>query len=433
MRARALVVAAPASGSGKTLVSLALVRALKARGLRVASAKVGPDYIDPRFHEAASGRTAFNLDPWAMRAATSDGLIDLLAHDSDLIVIEGVMGLFDGPARQRGSTADLAARLGLPVVLVIDAGHQAQSVAPLARGFADFRHDVEVAGVILNRTATERHAETCRFALREANIPVFGAVMRDAGLALPARHLGLVPAGEHPELETFIAGAAQKIASSLDLDAIVRLAREPQTGFQEWSPLAPLGQRIALAADAAFGFAYPHLLAGWRRAGAEIMPFSPLADQVPPAAADAVFLPGGYPELHAGKLASNTGFLAGLSAAAARGVLVYGECGGYMMLGQGLVDADGHRHAMAGLLPTETSFARRRLTLGYRHIVHASPLPFASRLRGHEFHYCTEAGTTGEPLFSATDASASDRHDHGSRAGTVMGSWLHVIDAEAIG
>jgi len=426
------VIAATASGSGKTLVTLALIRALMGRGMRVASAKAGPDYIDPRFHEAASGRTAYNLDPWAMRAGTADGLIDLLGHDSDLIVIEGVMGLFDGPHLQRGSTGDLAARLGLPVVLVIDASHQAQSAAALARGFTDFRHDVEVAGVILNRTASERHAETCRFALREANIPVLGAIMRDGALTLPARHLGLVQAGEHPELETFIAGAADRIRTSIDLAAVVRLAREPSTGIYEWQPLAPLGQRIAVAADAAFGFAYPHLLEGWRRQGAEIMAFSPLADEAPNGAADAVFLPGGYPELHAGKLATNTGFLAGLSAAAERGALVYGECGGYMVLGQGLIDADGHRHVMAGLLPNETSFAERRLTLGYRHITHTSPLPFASHLRGHEFHYCTETGPTGEPLYSATDASGGGQAEHGSRNGTVMGSWLHVIDAEAI-
>jgi len=431
--AKALIVAAPASGCGKTLVTLALIRALKERGMCVASAKAGPDYIDPRFHEAASGRTAYNLDPWAMRTGTSDGLIDLLGLDSDLIVIEGVMGLFDGPHRHRGSTGDLAARLGLPVVLVIDASHQAQSAAALARGFADFRHDVEVAGVILNRTASERHAETCRFALREANIPVIGAVMRDPALALPARHLGLVQAGEHPGLEAFIAGAAERTKTSLDLDAVLRLAREPSTGIQEWQPLAPLGQRIAVASDAAFGFAYPHLIEGWRRQGAEIMPFSPLADEAPQAAADAVFLPGGYPELHAGKLAANTGFLTGLTAAAGRGAIVYGECGGYMVLGQGLIDAEGQRHAMSGLLPNETSFAERRLSLGYRHMAHASPLPFAARLRGHEFHYCTEIGPAIEPLFSATDASGGEHTDHGSRLGTVMGSWLHVIDAEAIG
>lgn len=431
--ARSFVVAAPASGSGKTVVTLALIRALKGRGMRVASAKAGPDYIDPRFHAAASGRTAYNLDPWAMRAGTSDGLIDLLGEKTDLTVIEGVMGLFDGPHLHRGSTADLAARLALPVVLVIDAGHQAQSAAALARGFADFRHDVEVAGVILNRTASRRHAETCRFALREANIPVLGAVMRDAALALPARHLGLVQAGEHPELEAFIAGAAERVAASVNLDAVVRLAREPQTGIQEWQPLAPLGQRIAVAADAAFGFAYPHLIEGWRRQGAEIMPFSPLADEAPQDAADAIFLPGGYPELHAARLAANTGFLAGITAAAGRGALVYGECGGYMVLGQGLIDADGHRHAMAGLLPNETSFAERRLSLGYRRIGHDSPLPFAARLRGHEFHYCTETGKGGEPLFSATDASGEAHTDHGSRLGTVMGSWLHVIDAEAVG
>jgi cobyrinic acid a,c-diamide synthase len=423
--ARALVVAAPSSGSGKTLVTLGLIRAFRDRGLRIASAKVGPDYIDPRFHEAASGRPCFNLDPWAMGPEVIEALLADLAKDSDLVIIEGVMGLFDGPHGAKGSTADLAALLGLPVVLTVDARHQSQSIAALVHGFSTFRKDVDLAGVILNRVASDRHDAILREALGDS---VVGSLRHMDSLLLPSRHLGLVQAQENQELERFIQDAASAVARETNLDKLLTIcAQVPDESVIRLS-LPPLGQRIAIASDLAFSFAYPHLLHHWRKTGAEIVPFSPLANEAPEADADAVFLPGGYPELHGGVLAANRIFLDGLRAAKG---LIYGECGGFMVLGEGLIDADGNAHAMAGLLPITTSFASRKLHLGYRQLRPLLGSPWQSPLRGHEFHYSTIAQEgKADRLFEASDATGNPLLSMGLRRGSVMGSYAHVI-AEA--
>lgn len=428
-----LIVAAPASGAGKTFVTLALLAALKARGAAIASAKAGPDYIDPRFHQAATGAPCVNLDPWAMRPALLRSLAAEAAAGAELLVIEGVMGLFDGAEGGGGSTADLAALLGLPVVLIVDAARQAQSVAALVAGFAGHRADCRIAGVVLNRVSGPRHRTMLTDALAQLAIPVLGALPNDAALGLPSRHLGLVQAGEADNLAGFIARAARLAAENIDLAAFAGLAAPLAEGAGA-TALPPPGARVALAEDVAFSFFYPHLGAAWRRAGAEIVRFSPLADEAPDAAADAVILPGGYPELHAGRLASNGMFLDGLAAAARRGALVYGECGGFMVLGEGLVDADGARHRMAGLLPVTTSFASRKLHLGYRRLAHDGALPWPRALRGHEFHYSVVAQEgAGAPLFTAQDSTGRQIAPMGMRRGRVMGAYAHVIDAEEAG
>jgi cobyrinic acid a,c-diamide synthase len=433
---RGLVLASPHSRSGKTTLTLGLLRALARAGHRVASAKSGPDYIDPAFHAAASGMPCFNLDTWAMRPQLLAALARQLGRQSELILCEGAMGLFDGlGATETGSTAELAERLGWPVVLVVDVAGQGASVTALLEGFARHRPDVRVAGVIFNRVGSARHgtvlAEATRSALPE--LAILGHVPRDPGLALPERHLGLVQAGEHSNLEAFLDRAAGIVAESCDLEGIVALARparlaEPRA---EIAPLPPLGQRIAVARDVAFGFAYRSVLEGWREAGAELLPFSPLADETPGGNADAVYLPGGYPELHAGQLAANRRFLAGLRAAAARGATVYGECGGFMVLGQALVDAQGECHPMAGLLPVTTSFAKPSLHLGYREarLAGATPLGAAGTgFRGHEFHYASLVETEGPPLFQVTDGAGISLGLVGAVRGSVMGSFLHLID-----
>lgn len=436
--APALVIAAPASGSGKTTITLGLLRALRDSGARVGSAKVGPDYIDPKFHAAASGMACVNLDGWAMRSGLLDGLAAGAASGVDLLIVEGVMGLFDGAAAQgatsNGSTASLAERQGWPVILVIDARAQAQSVAALASGFRDHRRELAFAGVILNRVGGPRHVRMLRNALEAVGIAVLGAIPRDAGLEVPSRHLGLVQASEHPDLESFINHAARVVAGHIDLGALGRAAgpgrRSENLGTSPALP--PLGQRIAVARDQAFGFSYPHLLDGWRAVGAEISFFSPLANEPPSQTADAVFLPGGYPELHAGALAASEAFPRGLRRAAGRGLPVYGECGGYMVLGESLTDADGHTHPMAGLLGVETSFAKRSLSLGYRlaRTLVRSPMgPTGTLLRGHEFHYATVAREAGDrPLFAVEDAEAKAQGDLGLARGSVMGSFMHLID-----
>ncbi len=442
-----LILAAPSSTSGKTTVTLALIGALVRRGLHVATAKVGPDYIDPAFHATAGGRACVNLDTWAMPPPLLAGLAaDLSGGGTDLILCEGVMGLLDGATAPGdpghdpdtdGSTAALAARLGWPVVLVVDAKGMAASAGAVVRGFQGTRPGVTLAGVIFTRVGGTRHAEILRAGTQALapGVRVLGALPRDDRLALPSRHLGLVQAGEHPDLATVLEGAAALAETHLDLDALVSLAHAGRVdaGDSAPRPLPPPGQRIAVAADLAFAFAYPAVLDGWRTAGAEVRPFSPLADEPPDADTDSIYLPGGYPELHAGRLAANACFLDGLRAAAARGVPVFGECGGYMVLGRGLVDADGTRHAMAGLLPVETSFAQRRLHLGYRSITALGPMPLGSAgaaFRGHEFHVArvlAEDGGDQDALFAARDARGNDLGGSGRRAGSVAGSFIHLI------
>jgi len=428
---RGLVISAPASGSGKTVVTLGLLGALRRRGLAVVSAKSGPDYIDPAFHAAATGRPCMTLDAWA--AGPGQLRARALRQQGSHLVVEGAMGLFDGaPAVDRplgrGSTADVAAALGLPVVLVLDASHMGQGAAAVAAGLAGFRADVPVAGVILNRLGSARHAAIVTGAV-ETVLPVLGALGRRDDLGLPSRHLGLVQAGERPDLDAFIARAADWVAEGCDLDAVLGASGALHGEVGPPAHLEPPGQRIAVARDLAFGFAYPHMLDDWQALGAEVSVFSPLADEAPPPEADAVFLPGGYPELHAGRLAAAGRFRAGMAAAAARRALIYGECGGYMALGEGLVDAEGVRHRMLGLLRLETSFAERQRHLGYRSLTMLGGLPWRGVLRGHEFHYATTVKAEGQPLFLAHDAEGADLGEAGLRAGRVMGSFAHVIEA----
>lgn len=256
-----------------------------------------------------------------------------LAACDELLLVEGAMGLFDGaPPDARGATADLARILGLPVVLIVDAARMAQSIAPLVAGFAAQDRDVELGAVILNRVGSPRHEKMLRAALAPLPIPVIGAIPRAQGLTHPSRHLGLVQAGERADLETFLDGAAELIAGAVDLDAITELA-ERLPAPPPMPRIPPPAQRIAMANDAAFAFSYPHLLEDWRAQGAEILPFSPLADEPVPQT-DLVYLPGGYPELHAGRLAAAETFLSSLRAAA-QTAMIHGECGGYMVLGDG--------------------------------------------------------------------------------------------------
>jgi cobyrinic acid a,c-diamide synthase len=437
--ARGLILAAPKSGSGKTVLTLALSRHWARSGIAVAPFKAGPDYIDAAYHAAAAGRACVNLDGWAMRAESLDGAARALARDAELIVGEAVMGLFDGAAGGGGSSADLAAHFGLPVVLVVDARGQGASVAALAEGFARHRTDVEVAAVIFNHVAGARHEEILRAAMAPTGIPVLGALPRASELALPARHLGLVQAAEAEDLEAFLNGAADLVARHVDGAALRALARPlkvaqgaPPPGAPAPCPLAPLGQNIAVARDSAFAFCYEAVLSGWQQAGAALSFFSPLADEAPEAAADAIYLPGGYPELHAGRLAANRNFIDGLRGAAEADVWLYGECGGYMVLGDGLIDADGRRHAMAGLLPLETSFTEPSLHLGYREVEMLGAAPFAApgaRFRGHEFHYAAVTHEGGaRRLFRCADSRGEDLGEMGLAAGRVMGSFIHLID-----
>ena len=431
-----IVIAAPASNSGKTVITLALLRALTRNGHTIAAAKTGPDYIDPAFQAAACHGACINLDPWAMTPSQIKSLAKDHAKDKAFLICEGVMGLFDGAANGEGSTADLAALAGWPVILVVDVKGQSASAAAVISGFAKFRDDINVAGVILNRVGSERHAQMIVDACAKhlPDLPVLGAVRRSEDLILPERHLGLVQAGEHSELDAFLDRAADIIADDVDLDAFMALIDQKSSPSEKASgptaAIAPLGQHIAVARDAGFAFSYLHILDGWRAAGAKISFFSPLANEAPTPDCDAIYLPGGYPELHAPILANANIFKTGMRAAAKRGVLIYGECGGYMTLGNGLIDAKGTRHEMLGLLPLETSFANRRLHLGYREVQLGIPSPFGPagmKLRGHEFHYATTISENGMPFCRLKSATGLDLGPAGLVDGRVFGSFFHMI------
>jgi cobyrinic acid a,c-diamide synthase len=437
MTARGLIVAAPRSGAGKTTVTLALLAGLRRRGLAVQGAKAGPDYIDPAFHQAATGRASFNLDSWTMPPSLLDALVAEGAAGADLLIVEGVMGLYDGieaPPRRSGATADLAARFRLPVLLVIDVAGQSQSAAAMVRGFTAHDPEVRIGGVVLNRVGSERHCRLVADAIAALGVKVLGAIQRDETLMLPERHLGLVQAGEHRDIAARLDRLVEMAESSLDLDAIAALASAPHLrDVKSHLPLPPPGQRIALAQDEAFSFVYPHIVGGWRKEGAEIVPFSPLADQPPPETCDTCWLPGGYPELHAGRLAAADNFRDGLARFAATRP-VHGECGGYMVLGEAIEDGDGVHHTMTGLLGHVTSFAKRRLHLGYRQAALLADGPFGtkgSRVRGHEFHYVAliEPGND-EPLVELSDGKGDALGQAGGRRGNVTGTFFHAMAIE---
>lgn len=430
---RGLIIAAARSGSGKTTVTLGLLAALARRGVAVRAAKAGPDYIDPAFHAAATGTNGINLDSWAMPPALIETLV-AETHDAEFLVIEGAMGLFDGvpgiPGRS-GAAADLAERFDLPVLFVLDVSGQSQSAAAVVAGFASYNPAVRLAGVILNRVGSERHRTLVADAIGQLGVAVLGSIPRDETLALPERHLGLVQASEHADLAARLTRLADMAERHIDLDAVLAtvgpLVCDQTT---KATALPPPGQRIALASDSAFSFMYAHLLSGWRQAGAEIVTFSPLANEPPPKTCDVCWLPGGYPELHAGTLADARKFRDGLTHFAATRP-VHGECGGYMVLGEGLEDASGIRHAMVGLLSHATSFAKRRLHLGYREakILITCPIGSAGKvIRGHEFHHASliSAGSD-EQFVELADAQGRSVKESGSRRGYVTGTFFHVI------
>lgn len=431
-----LIVAAPSSGAGKTVVTLALLRALSRNG-PIRGAKIGPDYIDPAFHTVASGRASMNLDPFAM---SHDRIAGLMAGP-DPLLIEAAMGLFDGagPGAQ-GAAIHLARDFDVPVLLLLDATGSAQSLAAVALGMVQAARPARVAGIVVNRVASPRHAAMIRAGFAAMALdglpPIIGMIGRDERLVLPSRHLGLIQARETDALSDWIEVAADIVREAIDLtvlralfsndgaatDGLIAAAgqRPPQI-FQSAQPL----RSIAVAQDDAFSFLYPHLLQDWRRAGIEIMPFSPLADDAVPEA-DLVVLPGGYPELHAARISAAGRFLNSLREAA-QNTDIYGECGGYMVLGDTLTDAGGQIHWMAGLLPLETTFAQRRLHLGYRRLIPRGG-PFCTPLGGHEFHYATTLRAEGSPLFAASDADGAELPDMGLIKGRVCGSFAHVID-----
>ena len=385
-----LVIAAPASGAGKTTIATGLIAALRTKGNTVAPVKVGPDYIDPGYHALAAGRPGRNLDPVLVGEDLIAPLFSHGARDADIAVIEGVMGLFDGKvgAAGFGSTAHVATLLGAPVLLVVDARGQGRSLAALLSGFRSYDPEVRLAGVLLNQVGSDRHEEVLRAACDEVGLPVFGAVRRGADVALPARHLGLVPAAEHGAAAVSAVDAMRDlITRSVDLDGIVRLAESagPLPEHAPWSPdLAVVGHPVvAFAGGAAFTFGYAEHTELLRAAGAEVAVFDPLTDTELPSDTAAVVLPGGFPEQHGPALAANVLLRKEIANFARSGGIVTAECGGLLYLAR---EVDGQ--PMCGVLDA-VGVMGPRLSLGYRDAVAAADsvsYRAGERLAGHEFH-----------------------------------------------
>jgi cobyrinic acid a,c-diamide synthase len=431
-----LVIGGVSSGAGKTTLAVALTRALRGRGLRVAVFKCGPDYLDPTYLRRAAGSPCHNLDGWMMGR---DAVLDTFSRASagaDFAVIEGVMGLFDGasPTGEAGSTAEIAKWLRAPVALVADAGGMARSVAALTQGFAAFDPDLRVAGLICNRVGSRGHLDLLRQAMRQ--VPVLGGLPRADGLEFPERHLGLRTADEAIPEEHF-EGLARLAEQWLDLDAIVALARSapelPATSAAAPQPAPPVSRpvrcRIGVAMDEAFHFYYEDNLARLRSLGAELVPFSPIRDALP--AVDGLYLGGGYPELFARELSANAPLLEQLRAFAASGRPVYAECGGLMLLGRALHTVSGERFTMAGVLPLETQVRDRLQALGYVEVETQAPSILGAaglRFRGHQFRYSEATVPEGGigHVYSLRVRRGGETRPEGYGSGSVLASYVHA-------
>jgi len=408
----ALLVAAPASGQGKTTATAALARWHRRQGRRVQVFKTGPDFLDPMVLEHACGRPVYQLDLWMGDEAHCRGLLHRAAGAADLILVEGVMGLHDGVP----SSADLAQRFGLPVLLVIDGSAMAQTFGAVAHGLATYQPGLPVAGVLANRVGSAGHAEMLRESL-PAGLAWFGALPRDEACALPSRHLGLVQAGEVADLEQRIERAAQALGAIAP-----RLPEAVRFEAAHEAPLPALlaGVRIAVARDAAFSFLYRANLDMLQALGAELLFFSPLADEPVPAAAQAVYLPGGYPELHLDSLGRDGATRASIKAHHAHGRPLVAECGGMLALLDSLTDAQGRSAPGWGLLPGRAVMETRRVNLG----LHSADLP-EGRMRGHTFHHARME----TPLLPVALTQAQRHHGKPEgvyRAGRLHASFLHL-------
>lgn len=429
-----LVVAATGSGRGKTSVAVGLMAALCRRGLRVQAFKAGPDFIDPAHHARATGRVSHNLDTWMLTETSVRELFARHAAQADVAVGEGVMGLFDGFSGrdEAGGTAHLAKLLGLPVLLVVDARGMGRSVAALVGGFAAFDPGLTLCGVVLNHVGGPGHREILTEAMAGApGVPVLGFLPRDPGLAMPARHLGLVDPAEAAEPGAWVAALADAVEAGLDVGRLLASLPRHDLPVPVPIPVPRPVARLGVARDAAFRFYYEENLRLLAQAGADIAPFSPLADAALPVDLDGLYLGGGYPELFAEKLAENAAMRRDVAAFAASGRPVYAECGGFMYLMDSITDASGRRFPMAGVFPFAAAMGERFAALGYRGVSTTAPTllgPAGTVVRGHEFHYSHRVGGTGgiETAYALSGRAGPLPGPEGFRIGNVLGSYVHL-------
>ena len=427
----ALLIAAPQSGSGKTTITCGILAALKKRGLRVQAYKVGPDYIDPGYLAAASGRPAHNLDTWLTGADAMKRIFAETADSADIAIVEGVMGLYDGGQNGISSSAEIAGILGLPVLLVIDAKAMGESAAALALGFREYDKNIKIDGVLLNRLGSDNHRRIITEAMSRINMPVVGAVMRDDSVSVSERHLGLLPKEENED-KSQLDKLAAIIEKSVDLDALLKIA-----GLSKAISVSDAHRtdcvkkvRIAIAKDKAFSFYYPESLSELERAGAEMVFFSPLNDKAVPTA-DGIIFGGGFPEMFAAQLADNRPMLASIAAVANAGTPIYAECGGFMYLTQGLTDFEGCLHRMAGIVPVRCKMNDKLKTVGY---VEAKALGDnvlcrkGTVLRGHEFHFSSmEQEASDFPhAYLFTKKRSGEQYEAGYMDKNILASYLHL-------
>jgi cobyrinic acid a,c-diamide synthase len=435
-----IAIAGTGSGVGKTTVTIGLMRALQRRGLAVQGFKCGPDYIDPTYHTAATGRASRNLDTWMLSPDIMTEIFLRGSAGADVSVIEGVMGLYDGkdPLSNRGSTAEISVLLECPVILVVNVQSMARSAAAVVKGYQMLDERVRIAGVIVNRCGSKNHYELVKAAIeQECGIPVVGWIARNEGLAIPERHLGLVPAIERGELNPLFNQAADLIEQGVNLEALLAIAdrtpqlREPeQPLFVSVEPPGEPEPVIAVAKDAAFNFYYLENLELLECLGAKLIFFSPLAGDTVPDGADGVYLGGGFPEEFAAALADNQRLKEDLRQLVEAGMPVFAECGGYMYLCQSITGRSGDTHTMAGIIPAAITMQSKLAALGYREaraVDDCLLLPQGGTIRGHEFHYSTASAseTAAYPYAYETQGMRGVKLEGYSR-GNVLAGYTHV-------
>lgn len=435
---RGIIIAGTHSGCGKTTVTLGIMAALKKKGLSVQPFKTGPDFIDAGLHAVAVGRTSRNLDQWM---CGSEYVIDCFrkqGRDTDIAVIEGVMGMYDGEF----STASLARLLGVPVILVVDGYGMAESAGALVRGFLECGMkenvggpDIRVAGVIFNRVASEGHYQRLKDSVRD--VPVLGYLLREVNFEIPHRHLGLTTVEENPVSAATLSRLADTVLKDINIDAIITAAdlldHKEERNASQSSRVEAAKNKIAVARDKAFCFYYEDNLDMLKEAGAEIVFFSPLEDEAVPDSVNAVYIGGGYPEMHARKLSENTSMLASVRAWAETGKPLYAECGGLMYLSRGIHDFDRIFFPMASIFPFDTSMTKKP-RLGYREIeLHGECLLGNAgwKCRGHEFHYSEIVLAVGnavpvETIYSVRDKNGTALHAEGFRTKNTLASYVHL-------
>lgn len=428
-----IVIAATQSGSGKTTIVTGILGALKDKGIKAQSYKIGPDYIDPGYHKTASGRNCCNLDSWLTPQDKLANVFASAGEDADIAIIEGVMGLYDGGKNGISSTASIAKLLNAPVLLVINAKSMGESAAALALGFKEYDKDVNFAGVIVNRLGSSTHKEMICEAMEKIGVPVFGNIMRNDNMALSERHLGLLPTTENDEEKSVVAEIVKNVSAQVELEKIIELAKsaEPLEINELPSDTSAAKTKIGVAFDEAFSFYYEDSLKTLERFGAQIIRFSPLHDAKIPEV-DGLIFGGGFPEMFAEKLSANKTMISSIVEVANKNMPIYAECGGYMYLTQKLIDFEANEHPMVGILPGAVKMGDKLKTVGY---VEAEILTDnilgkkGTVLKGHEFHFSYETDDTEDGknrAFRFKRTRAPKPYDGGAVKGNIVGSYLHL-------